>query len=193
MAPLLIVGQRVLPSARIGIALAGDPGVTRESLLIMPAPPSTMPDPTATDVAPSFSPECTTGTRPFRTGDGVARCPRPRPAHRFLSAQNLLADGRISGFEALVRWRHPKRGMVLPSEFIPLAEETGLIIDIGRLVFRRACEDLARWRGAFASALPLSISVNVSVAQLSHPTLLQEVMRAPGNRRAGRPVKAQDH
>lgn len=79
------------------------------------------------------------------------------------------ADGVLVGFESLVRWRHPKRGLVLPSQFIPLAEETGLILRLGEVVLDRACADLARWR---ASGLaPLPVSVNASAQEFQRPEL----------------------
>jgi diguanylate cyclase (GGDEF)-like protein len=71
-------------------------------------------------------------------------------------------DGSIVGFEALVRWRHPDRGIVQPFEFIPLAEETGLIGQIGEWVLQEACREAAAWNN------PLQIAVNASAAQLKH-------------------------
>jgi diguanylate cyclase (GGDEF)-like protein/PAS domain S-box-containing protein len=71
-----------------------------------------------------------------------------------------LADERITGFEALLRWRHPERGLVGPGEFIPIAEETGLIIEIGDWVVQQACNQLARWPES------VSVSVNLSAVQL---------------------------
>jgi diguanylate cyclase (GGDEF)-like protein/PAS domain S-box-containing protein len=84
---------------------------------------------------------------------------------------NLHAD-RISGFEALIRWHHPERGMVLPGEFIPLAEETGLIGALGEWVLRRACEDAARWPGN------LKVAVNLSPAQFRTRGVVQAVLSA---------------
>jgi diguanylate cyclase (GGDEF)-like protein/PAS domain S-box-containing protein len=85
--------------------------------------------------------------------------------------------GRVSGFEALVRWRHPTRGMVPPVEFIPEAESNGQIIDIGRAVLRDACRLLARWRRD-PSRADLTVAVNVSVRQFYHPDFVEDVMAA---------------
>ncbi|RUM23776.1 EAL domain-containing protein [Rhizobium vallis] len=83
-----------------------------------------------------------------------------------------LDDDGIAGFEALIRWRHPKRGLVAPMEFIPLAEETGLIVPIGDWVIREACRAAAAWPAH------LRIAVNLSVSQFRHASLLSTVVAA---------------
>jgi diguanylate cyclase (GGDEF)-like protein/PAS domain S-box-containing protein len=85
-----------------------------------------------------------------------------------------IATGGISGFEALVRWDHPRRGLLSPSDFIPLAEETGLIIDIGRWVLERACHQARAWQETHAE-LDLTMSVNLSARQLRDPHLVADV------------------
>ncbi|MCY7322484.1 MAG: diguanylate cyclase, partial [Phormidesmis sp. CAN_BIN36] len=72
-----------------------------------------------------------------------------------------LATGKIMGFEALVRWQHPEQGIVSPAEFVPLAEETGLIIPIGQWVLQEACRQMKAWHTTFPDRPPLSISVNL--------------------------------
>jgi diguanylate cyclase (GGDEF)-like protein/PAS domain S-box-containing protein len=87
-----------------------------------------------------------------------------------------LDSGRMVSVEALVRWDHPTRGLVPPLQFIPLAEESGAILQIGSWVLDRACAQLAAWRAA--GAWPdLKVGVNLSVAQLEHQSLLSEVER----------------
>jgi diguanylate cyclase (GGDEF)-like protein len=83
-----------------------------------------------------------------------------------------LKDNEITGFEALLRWRHPLRGLVSPAEFIPVAEETGLIIPLGEWVLRQACRETAGWPG------DVKIAVNLSPAQLKSRNLVQVVMNA---------------
>jgi diguanylate cyclase (GGDEF)-like protein len=78
----------------------------------------------------------------------------------------------VRGFEALIRWRHPQRGVIAPMEFIPLTEETGLIVPLGEWVLRRACQDAASWPG------DLSVAVNLSVAQFKSKHLVQTVIHA---------------
>jgi diguanylate cyclase (GGDEF)-like protein len=84
--------------------------------------------------------------------------------------------GAIIGVEALVRWEHPEIGLVPPDKFIPIAEETGLILGIGRWVLRQACSDAARWRSELGENAPY-VSVNLSYRQLQHPDLLGEIAR----------------
>jgi diguanylate cyclase (GGDEF)-like protein/PAS domain S-box-containing protein len=84
-----------------------------------------------------------------------------------------LASGRICGVEALVRWQHPERGMISPLKFIPLAEETGLIIPLGNWVLATALADLARWR--VAGITGVRMAVNLSACQLNSPELLPRI------------------
>jgi diguanylate cyclase (GGDEF)-like protein/PAS domain S-box-containing protein len=88
-----------------------------------------------------------------------------------------IADGRLSGFEALVRWRHPERGLLLPTQFIGSAEETGLIVPLGAWVLETACRQLARWSPALADHPGVTVSVNLSARQLAHPDLVSQVRR----------------
>jgi diguanylate cyclase (GGDEF)-like protein len=94
----------------------------------------------------------------------------------FLSYQaQVLASGEVIGLEALLRWRHPQRGLVSPASFIPLAEETGLIVPIGRWVLETACMQLARWAAEPARA-GLPISVNVSARQILDDRFVDDVL-----------------
>ena len=89
-----------------------------------------------------------------------------------------LRGGRIVGFEALVRWQQDGKGLVSPSEFIPLAEDTGLIESLGTWVLRRACAQMQEWRAMLPTAEHLNVSVNVSNRQFATPHLVHEVQRA---------------
>lgn len=88
-----------------------------------------------------------------------------------------LRTGAVTGFEALVRWNHRKRGVVSPAEFIGVAEETGLIIPIGRWVLREACEEMQRWSKVLdpRAAVPPTMSVNLSSKQFHHASLPDEI------------------
>jgi diguanylate cyclase (GGDEF)-like protein len=89
-----------------------------------------------------------------------------------------LSSGRITGFEALVRWAHPSRGLLSPADFIGLAEETGMIVPIGRWVLREACRQAKVWQTEWPSDPPLTISVNISAEQLDSSDLVRDVKAA---------------
>jgi EAL domain-containing protein (putative c-di-GMP-specific phosphodiesterase class I) len=88
-----------------------------------------------------------------------------------------LGDGRIAGVEALIRWQHPERGLILPADFIPLAEETGLIVPIGNWMLTRACRDVAELQRRHGDDR-LRLAVNLSSRQLTDPTVEERVARA---------------
>jgi EAL domain-containing protein (putative c-di-GMP-specific phosphodiesterase class I) len=89
-----------------------------------------------------------------------------------------LATGRLAGVEALVRWEHPDRGLVPPLDFIPLAEQTGLIVPIGRYVLNEACRQMKTWQGLFPARPPMTVSVNLSARELDEPGLVGSVRAA---------------
>ncbi|MGH3744298.1 MAG: putative bifunctional diguanylate cyclase/phosphodiesterase, partial [Mycobacteriales bacterium] len=89
-----------------------------------------------------------------------------------------LDTERLVGVEALVRWQDPERGLVPPLDFIPLAEETGLIVPIGRWVLRQACQQARLWQNRYPKIPGLYMSVNLSARQLDAPGLIEDVQRA---------------
>jgi len=103
----------------------------------------------------------------------------------FLCYQPIISlhDGKIEGFEALIRWRSPSRGIVAPEAFIHLAEETGLILPMGTWVLREASRQLRRWQDRFNLGSSFSMSVNISALQFAHPdlvSLVKETLRETG-------------
>ncbi len=86
-----------------------------------------------------------------------------------------LQDGRIAGFEALVRWRHPTRGLINPIDFIEIAEDTGMIIDIDRLTLAESCRQMAAWIADFGPAAPGVMCANVSSKQLTGARLTSQI------------------
>ena len=88
-----------------------------------------------------------------------------------------LESGRIVGFEALLRWYHPTRGLLQPSEFIPVAEETGMIRELGWWNLRQACRQIATWNSHQNGDAPLTMSVNLSVKQFLQPNLVAEIKK----------------
>jgi diguanylate cyclase (GGDEF)-like protein/PAS domain S-box-containing protein len=110
----------------------------------------------------------------LRTGNELHRALERDELRLHYQPVVRLEDGRVTGFEALVRWQHPERGLVGPGEFIPLAEDTGLVVPIGSWVLHEACRELVRWH---ARGARLSVSVNLSPRQLAEATLPDEVSR----------------
>lgn len=88
-----------------------------------------------------------------------------------------LTDNRIKGFEVLLRWRHPTRGLVAPGEFISLAEETGLIVPLGSWVLKEACRQMFAWQLQFSNIDVWKVSVNISSKQLAQPDFVENVIR----------------
>jgi EAL domain-containing protein (putative c-di-GMP-specific phosphodiesterase class I) len=89
-----------------------------------------------------------------------------------------LRDGAITGFEALLRWNHPDRGLVPPLQFISIAEESGVIVPIGRWVLGQACSDAERLRQEHSAARDLVMGVNLSMRQLRYPGIVDDVSSA---------------
>ena len=171
--PYLLDGHSVIIGASIGIAMAPGDGDESEKLL------------KSADMALSRAKNDSRGTFSFFEAGMDARAQSRRKIELDLRAaiqndvlrpyyQPLvdLATGRITGFEALVRWPHPERGMISPAEFIPVAEETGLINALGGLMLQRACMDAARWPD------DVRVAVNLSPLQFRVGNLLSVVMDA---------------
>ncbi|HWS86657.1 MAG TPA: EAL domain-containing protein [Pyrinomonadaceae bacterium] len=98
----------------------------------------------------------------------------------FLNYQPIvsLETGKVSSFEALVRWRHPERGLVGPGDFIPVAEETGLIIPLGQWVLNEACRQMREWQRLGVAGESVTMSVNLSGRQFSQPDLIEQISAA---------------
>ncbi len=89
-----------------------------------------------------------------------------------------LKTGRLTGVEALVRWQHPRRGIVSPLEFIPLAEENGLIVPLGRWAIQEACRQVRVWQKEIPVDEPIALNVNLSARQLRHPNIVRDIADA---------------
>jgi diguanylate cyclase (GGDEF)-like protein/PAS domain S-box-containing protein len=171
--PYLLDGHSVVIGASIGIAMAPGDGDDSDKLL------------TNADMALSRAKNDSRGTFSFFEAGMDARAQSRRRTETDLrdAIQNDvlrpyyqplidLSSGRITGFEALVRWPHPERGMISPAEFIPIAEDTGLINAVGGLMLRRACRDAALWPDE------VRVAVNLSPLQFRTGNLLSIVMDA---------------
>ena len=111
----------------------------------------------------------------------VAELRRARCEEEFVIHYQPVVDlesGAVVGVEALVRWEHPTRGLLAPDEFIPLAEETGKIVELGKWVLAEACAQVARWRAETPGAAELSLNVNVSTRQVRPGVLVESVRSA---------------
>ena len=111
----------------------------------------------------------------LRTGNELHRALDRGEFRVYYQPLTQLSTGNVVGVEALVRWEHPDRGLVEPNDFIPLAEETGLIVPIGRWVLEEACRQAVEWQQQPGSDPGFSVSVNLSPRQLSEPSLANDV------------------
>lgn len=174
-APFLLGTQEVFISASLGLALGEDPGVRPEDVLSDAD--------AAMNAAKAQGRARFVRFEPEMRRRALVRLQTESALRRAIERQELrmhfqpivhLADSTISGFEALVRWWHPKRGLIPPSEFIPVAEESGLIVAVGRWVMEETCRLAKAWTGP-AARLP--VSVNVAAAELSLRTFVRGVER----------------
>ncbi len=122
--------------------------------------------------------------RPTLRSEGSGRLELEAELRKALQTNDLtvyyqpivrLADRSVAGFEVLARWNHPRRGAISPVEFIPIAEQSGLINDLGLFVLERGARQLAEWQRAFGARLPLFASVNISSSQLLRQELINDV------------------
>jgi diguanylate cyclase (GGDEF)-like protein len=176
--PVVIDGRPVFVHGSIGVASSADPGEHTPGALLRNA-----------DLA-MYLAKAQGGNRLVGYADGMAEAARRRADLQqdltlATAAGQLevhyqptvrLSDGRTTGYEALVRWRHPVRGLVPPAEFIPLAEESGAITEIGRWVLRQAVAQGATWNAE--AGLPLRMAVNLSPRQLLDADVIADVVAA---------------
>ena len=184
--PFDVIGQTVCARASLGVAVADAGGDTASNLM------------RHADVA-MYAAKAAGKDRfvlfaPGMEAEIVSRHRLRSELDRALASDQLtvryqpvvdLTSGEVTGVEALVRWQHPQRGLIGPADFIPLAEETGQILQIGDYVLRRSCADTASWRSRHAAAGALTVSVNISALQLQQPMFVEsvvETVRASGLR-----------
>jgi diguanylate cyclase (GGDEF)-like protein len=126
-----------------------------------------------------FTPEMSAGTVDRRKVEADLRLALELSEFEvFYQPQICLSDGTLGGFEALVRWRQPGRGLRPPSDFLDVAEKSGLIVPIGRFVLREACRQVRRWQPRHRHAPPLTVSVNLSATEIQQPDLVEAVRGA---------------
>jgi len=174
--PIVLEGEDVYPSAGLGVAL-GAPGYEKAEDVMSDA------------YSAMHRAKSAGGARyeifdPEEQAKNVARLKLEADLRRAIDREELclhyqpiieMATGDIRGFEALVRWIHPERGLVSPGMFVPLAEETGLISAIGAWVLDEACKTSRHWNERYARERPISVSVNLSGKQFADPDLAGEI------------------
>jgi diguanylate cyclase (GGDEF)-like protein len=179
--PIVVDGRDVYARASIGIATRMGPATTPDELLRNAD--------LAMYTAKANGKGCVAVFEPAMHDRAVDRLAIKSDLERTVNAGELdvhyqpivrLETGRIIGFEALARWNHPVRGQVSPVEFIPIAEDTGLVLPLGRFVLEQACHQLAQWRNG-ESGRNWKVSVNLSARQLLAPDLVSMVRDATSN------------
>ena len=180
-APFVVEGQEVFVNTTIGIALSGTSSIAGDS------PEKLM---RKADIAMYEAKRKGKSRYAFfeeaMNYGALERLHLERDLRRALKLEQFrvhyqpkvsLEDDTIVGFEALVRWEHPERGLVPPAQFIPLAEETDLIVPIGQWVLGEACRQGKEWQRHYPSEPPLMMSVNLSARQFEHPELAEDIAR----------------
>jgi diguanylate cyclase (GGDEF)-like protein/PAS domain S-box-containing protein len=179
--PFLINGYDLIVGGTIGVAISGPDTNTPQDLL------------RAADVAlyraKAHGGDAVAVFDPHRDQGGLERLEREAELRRALEQGEFeiayqpvvdIDSGRILAVEALLRWRHPERGVLPPAAFIPLADETGLIIPLGQWVIEEACRQVRDWQERFPAARALQVSVNLSGRQFRQSALHADVARALG-------------
>ncbi len=169
--PIHVGLQRFNIGASIGLALYPTDGQTVDELLRNAEAAMCRAKVHARNSVQSYRPELTQAVQQRFELTHALRLANEAAQFRLeYQPQVRLSDGQLMGAEALLRWRHPTRGPISPAEFIPLAEDTGLIVPIGRWVLEQACAQAARWQGQ--PGKPQQIAVNVSARQLRQPDFI---------------------
>jgi diguanylate cyclase (GGDEF)-like protein len=179
LAPIPVAGHRISVGASVGIAYGSDVGAGAHELVRQ------------ADAAMYRAKRRRTGIELFEASMHSDAMTELQTEHELRGAIErgelvlnyqpqvaLVATDELVGAEVLVRWQHPERGVLMPSEFIPMAEETGLIVPIGAWVLDQACRQLGAWRAARAVPEDFKVSVNLSMRQLSRGDLTDTVSAA---------------
>ena len=171
--PFAVAGREVVVTASIGIAVYPDDGDDAQTLLKHADTAMYHAKEQGRDNCQFYSASLTEEAMRRLNLESNLRLALER-GEFFLAYQPQLdlASGRIHSLEALIRWQHPQQGLISPMEFIPAAEENGLIVPIGDWVLRTACSDLARWR---AAGRRLRVAVNLSAVQFRDPELIDRI------------------
>ncbi len=177
--PMEIDGAEFYVTASIGITLSDRPGITTSEMLRDADAAMYRAKERGRDCVEVFAPGSHDATvLTLRTTNELRRALERSEIVPYYQPIVQLGDGKLVGFEVLARWRHPDRGLLAPEQFLPMAEETGLISDVGAEVLRASLVQLGRWRLSDPRFSDLTVSVNVSVRQLMSSQFVDVVARA---------------
>jgi diguanylate cyclase (GGDEF)-like protein len=172
--PVHIQGSEVFVTASVGIAAFPADGTDAETLIGAADAAMYRAKQSGRNAYQFFTAEINQRSRArVQLGSELRRALEREEFALYYQPKVDLASRQPSGAEALLRWKHPERGMVSPKEFIPVLEETGLIVPVGEWAIRRACEDLKRWRAAGSSIA--TVSVNLSARQFRQADLHERI------------------
>ncbi len=177
-APYLLDGRETFSTVSIGVALSSS---TRSAGLLIEQADLALHQAKTTGRRRviAFEPEMNAIiTQKLLLENGLRQAIKEEQFVVYYQPKVNLTTGRMSAVEALVRWRHPTRGLLPPGEFVPLAEETGLIVPIGKLVLNEACRQAHAWRRAYPDSPPLIVCVNLSALQFARGDLVESVSEA---------------
>jgi diguanylate cyclase (GGDEF)-like protein/PAS domain S-box-containing protein len=178
-APIPVAGQEVFVTASIGIAAFPGDGDDAEALLAAADAAMYRAKQAGRNGYLFFTADINQRTRArAQLGSELRRALERDEFELFYQPKYDLRAGRPCAAEALLRWRHPERGLVTPDEFIPVLEETGLIVPVGERVLRQACADLREWQAAGLRALP--VAVNISARQFRQQDLHARILEQVG-------------
>lgn len=174
--PFVVGGRQVLVTPSIGVAVSGHAERGWEDLLRRADLALHRSKEEGKASYRCFTPDLDERLRARLKLEGELRRALERGEFRvFYQPKVSIGSGEIVGMEALLRWEHPERGLLAPSEFLALAEETGLIVPIGRWVLREACRQAKEWQERHPKDPPLAISVNLSAKQFGNPDLAEHI------------------
>jgi len=172
--PIELGERQVVVGASVGIAMTADHGIEPDVVLRNADVAMYEAKKAGKGRSKVYDPDMfAQALRRLEMGNDLRRAIEQRELRLYYQPKVRLGTDSITGVEALVRWEHPERGLILPDEFIPLAEETGAIVPLGWWVLREACRRARDWGEQYPAALPLGVSVNVSGKQFQEADLVR--------------------
>jgi len=172
--PIELGERQVVVGASVGIAMTADHGIEPDVVLRNADVAMYEAKKAGKGRSKMYDPDMfAQALRRLEMGNDLRRAIEQGELRLYYQPKVRLGTDSITGVEALVRWEHPERGLILPDEFIPLAEETGAIVPLGWWVLREACRRAREWGEQYPAALPLGVSVNVSGKQFQDADLVR--------------------